>query len=57
MNPTEVETALLDVEPVADGFALREDVVRHASGPPHDDDATLLLRCHGHGMGKSARAD
>ncbi|EMF51983.1 MULTISPECIES: hypothetical protein [Streptomyces] len=57
MNPTEVETALLDVEPVADGFALREDVVRHAPGPPHDDAATLLLRCHGHGMGKSARAD
>ncbi|WP_338894639.1 PP2C family protein-serine/threonine phosphatase [Streptomyces sp. TG1A-60] len=33
--------------------ALREDVVRHAAGPPHDDAAMLLLRYHGHGMGKS----
>lgn len=33
--------------------ALREDLVRHASGPLHDDAATLLLRYHGHGEGKS----
>ncbi|RZB14315.1 serine/threonine-protein phosphatase [Streptomyces sp. F001] len=30
---------------------LREDVVRHAAGPPHDDAAMLLLRYHGHGDG------
>lgn len=28
---------------------LREDLVRHAAGPPHDDAAMLLLRYHGHG--------
>lgn len=33
--------------------ALREDLVRHASGPLHDDAAMLLLRYHGHGEGKS----
>ncbi|MFG2369382.1 PP2C family protein-serine/threonine phosphatase [Streptomyces mirabilis] len=33
--------------------ALREDLVRHASGPPHDDAAMLLLRYHGHAEGKS----
>ncbi|MGW0826605.1 SpoIIE family protein phosphatase [Streptomyces sp. NPDC002845] len=32
--------------------ALREDLVRHAAGPPHDDAAMLLLRYHGHGEGK-----
>lgn len=37
--------------------ALREDVVRHASGPPHDDAAMLLLRHHGHGKGKSVPTD
>ncbi|MEG3627285.1 PP2C family protein-serine/threonine phosphatase [Streptomyces poriticola] len=29
--------------------ALREDLVRHAAGPPHDDAAMLLLRYQGHG--------
>ncbi|MFF8536978.1 PP2C family protein-serine/threonine phosphatase [Streptomyces sp. SAS_267] len=33
--------------------ALREDLMRHAAGPPHDDAAMLLLRYHGHGEGKS----
>ncbi|WP_328825936.1 serine/threonine-protein phosphatase [Streptomyces sp. NBC_00252] len=33
--------------------ALREDLVRHAAGPLHDDAAMLLLRYHGHGEGKS----
>ncbi|GAB3003203.1 hypothetical protein GCM10023080_081140 [Streptomyces pseudoechinosporeus] len=28
--------------------ALRDDVMRHAAGPPHDDAAMLLLRYHGH---------
>ncbi|MEU6142787.1 PP2C family protein-serine/threonine phosphatase [Streptomyces sp. NPDC047081] len=28
--------------------SLREDVVRHAAGPPHDDAAMLLLRYHSH---------
>lgn len=28
--------------------ALREDLVRHTEGPPHDDAAMLLLRYHGH---------
>ncbi|MGW0712723.1 PP2C family protein-serine/threonine phosphatase [Streptomyces sp. NPDC002643] len=37
--------------------ALREDVVRHAGGPTHDDAAMLLLRYHGHGKGKSHRGD
>ena len=32
---------------------LREDLVRHAAGPLHDDAAMLLLRYHGHGEGKS----
>ncbi|MFD1311909.1 PP2C family protein-serine/threonine phosphatase [Streptomyces kaempferi] len=32
---------------------LREDLVRHASGPPDDDAAMLLLRYHGHAEGKS----
>lgn len=32
---------------------LREDLVRHADGPLHDDAAMLLLRYHGHGEGKS----
>ncbi|WP_327342329.1 PP2C family protein-serine/threonine phosphatase [Streptomyces europaeiscabiei] len=48
---------LKDADPHSALGALREDVVRHASGPPHDDAAMLLLRYHGHGMGKSARAD
>ncbi|MEV6542490.1 PP2C family protein-serine/threonine phosphatase [Streptomyces sp. NPDC051665] len=33
--------------------ALREDLVRHAAGPLHDDAAMLLLRYRGHGEGKS----
>ncbi|MFJ9119169.1 PP2C family protein-serine/threonine phosphatase [Streptomyces sp. NPDC102394] len=33
--------------------ALREDLIRHAGGPLHDDAAMLLLRYHGHGEGKS----
>ncbi|TQK52392.1 serine phosphatase RsbU (regulator of sigma subunit) [Streptomyces sp. SLBN-118] len=33
--------------------ALRADLAQHASGPPHDDAAMLLLRYHGHGQGKS----
>ncbi|MFF7980158.1 PP2C family protein-serine/threonine phosphatase [Streptomyces sp. NPDC007901] len=33
--------------------AVREDLVRHAEGPLHDDAAMLLLRYHGHGEGKS----
>ncbi|MFF9059676.1 PP2C family protein-serine/threonine phosphatase [Streptomyces sp. NPDC014882] len=33
--------------------ALREDLMRHAAGPPHDDAAMLLLRFHGHEKGKS----
>ncbi|MEU2864576.1 PP2C family protein-serine/threonine phosphatase [Streptomyces mirabilis] len=33
--------------------AVREDLVRHAAGPLHDDAAMLLLRYHGHGEGKS----
>lgn len=42
-------------EPDADRAlqALREDLVRHAAGPLHDDAAMLLLRYHGHGEGKS----
>ena len=32
---------------------LREDLVHHSAGPPHDDAAMLLLRYHGHGEGKS----
>ncbi|WP_416986048.1 PP2C family protein-serine/threonine phosphatase [Streptomyces sp. T028] len=32
---------------------VREDLVRHTAGPPHDDAAMLLLRFHGHGKGKS----
>ena len=32
--------------------APREDLMRHAAGPPHDDAAMLLLRFHGHGKGK-----
>ncbi|MET9565875.1 PP2C family protein-serine/threonine phosphatase [Streptomyces tauricus] len=36
--------------------ALREDVTRHAVGPPHDDAAMLLLRYQGHGQGKSTPA-
>ncbi|MBC9729207.1 PP2C family protein-serine/threonine phosphatase [Streptomyces sp. TRM68367] len=36
--------------------ALREDLVQHAAGPPHDDAAMLLLRYHGHGDGKSLPA-
>ncbi|MHC3474788.1 PP2C family protein-serine/threonine phosphatase [Streptomyces sp. 7R007] len=41
---------LLD-EPDADQAlaTLREDLVRHAGGPLHDDAAMLLLRYHGHG--------
>jgi serine phosphatase RsbU (regulator of sigma subunit) len=35
--------------------ALREDLVRHIVGPPHDDAAMLLLRFHGHETGKSVR--
>ncbi|MFJ1735652.1 PP2C family protein-serine/threonine phosphatase [Streptomyces sp. NPDC088254] len=35
--------------------ALREDLMGHAAGPPHDDAAMLLLRFHGHGKGKSVR--
>ncbi|WP_432043395.1 PP2C family protein-serine/threonine phosphatase [Streptomyces cadmiisoli] len=31
--------------------ALREDLVRHAAAPPHDDAAMLLLRYHAHGHG------
>ncbi|MGY3200092.1 PP2C family protein-serine/threonine phosphatase [Streptomyces sp. TE5632] len=31
--------------------ALREDLVQHAGGPPDDDAAMLLLRCHRHGCG------
>ena len=39
----------------ADGAlqALREDLVRHAAGPLHDDAAMLLLRYRGHVEGKS----
>ncbi len=48
---------LKDADPHSALDALREDVVRHASGPPHDAAAMLLLRCRGHGMGKSALAD
>jgi serine phosphatase RsbU (regulator of sigma subunit) len=33
--------------------AVREDLVRHAAGPLHEDAAMLLLRYHGHGEGKS----
>ncbi|ARP71065.1 serine/threonine-protein phosphatase [Streptomyces pluripotens] len=33
--------------------ALREDLVRHAAGPLHDDAAMLLLRYHRHVQGKS----
>ncbi|MER7838749.1 PP2C family protein-serine/threonine phosphatase [Streptomyces sp. NPDC096040] len=42
-------------EPDADRAleAVREDLVRHAAGPLHDDAAMLLLRYHGHGEGKS----
>ncbi|WP_234544892.1 PP2C family protein-serine/threonine phosphatase [Streptomyces shenzhenensis] len=42
-------------EPEADQAleVLREDLVRHADGPLHDDAAMLLLRYHGHGEGKS----
>ncbi|MEU9154965.1 PP2C family protein-serine/threonine phosphatase [Streptomyces sp. NPDC048417] len=42
-------------EPEADQALedLREDLVRHADGPLHDDAAMLLLRYHGHGEGKS----
>ncbi|WP_406442390.1 serine/threonine-protein phosphatase [Streptomyces sp. NBC_00631] len=42
-------------EPDADRAleVLREDLVRHADGPLHDDAAMLLLRYHGHGEGKS----
>jgi serine phosphatase RsbU (regulator of sigma subunit) len=29
--------------------AVREDLLRHADGPLHDDAAMLLLRYHGHG--------
>ncbi|WP_432164944.1 PP2C family protein-serine/threonine phosphatase [Streptomyces sp. bgisy031] len=32
---------------------LREDLVRHAAGPLHDDAAMLLLRYHGHVKGKT----
>ncbi|MFI6658520.1 PP2C family protein-serine/threonine phosphatase [Streptomyces sp. NPDC050523] len=32
---------------------LREDLVRHTSGPPHDDAAMLLLRYHRHTAGES----
>ncbi|MGV9991554.1 PP2C family protein-serine/threonine phosphatase [Streptomyces sp. NPDC003374] len=32
--------------------SLREDLVRHAAGPLHDDAAMLLLRYHGHAEGK-----
>jgi serine phosphatase RsbU (regulator of sigma subunit) len=31
--------------------ALREDLVRHVGGPPHDDAAMLLLRHHSHAEG------
>ncbi|MBC9727629.1 PP2C family protein-serine/threonine phosphatase [Streptomyces sp. TRM68367] len=31
---------------------LREDLVRHTAGPPHDDAAMLLLRYHGHDEGE-----
>ena len=48
---------LRDADPHRALDALREDVVRHTSGSPHAAAAMLLLRCHGHGMGKSARAD
>jgi hypothetical protein len=34
--------------------ALREDLVRHTAGPPHDDAAMLLLRYHRHAGGESA---
>lgn len=34
--------------------ALREDLVRHTAGPPHDDAAMLLLRYHRHAAGESA---
>ncbi|AQS69108.1 PP2C family protein-serine/threonine phosphatase [Streptomyces pactum] len=34
--------------------ALREDLVRHAAGPHHDDAAMLLLRYQGHGGGQEA---
>ncbi|MGW3253430.1 PP2C family protein-serine/threonine phosphatase [Streptomyces fungicidicus] len=34
--------------------ALREDLARHAAGPPHDDAAMLLLRYRGHENGKPA---
>lgn len=32
---------------------LREDLVRHTAGPPHDDAAMLLLRYHRHTAGES----
>ncbi|MCC9710918.1 serine/threonine-protein phosphatase [Streptomyces sp. MNU76] len=48
---------LEDLDPGSALTALREDVVRHASGPPHDDAAMLLLRYHGHGKGKSVPTD
>ncbi|MCX5053928.1 MULTISPECIES: PP2C family protein-serine/threonine phosphatase [unclassified Streptomyces] len=35
---------------------LREDLVRHAAGPPHDDAAMLLIRYHQHAPGESAGA-
>ncbi|MBG0857410.1 serine/threonine-protein phosphatase [Streptomyces spinoverrucosus] len=42
---------LKDVDARSALDALREDLVRHAAGPPHDDAAMLLLRYHGHGDG------
>lgn len=49
------ERADLLKEPDADRAleAVREDLVRHAAGPLHDDAAMLLLRYHGHGEEKS----
>jgi serine phosphatase RsbU (regulator of sigma subunit) len=49
------ERAYLLKEPDAQSAleSLREDVVRHAAGPPHDDAAMLLLRYRGHGGGDS----
>lgn len=48
---------LKDPDPHSALDALRVDVQRYAVGPPHDDAAMLLLRYHGHGMGKSVPAD
>ncbi|MEU8641878.1 PP2C family protein-serine/threonine phosphatase [Streptomyces sp. NPDC048674] len=53
------ERAHLLKDPDARGAldALREDLMRHTDGPPHDDAAMLLLRYRGHGEGKSVPID